>query len=99
MQYVTRRSHRMQKHKFGVTCPGVPRMHRNELHDPMCFLPNPYRFHPSMKTSAMMFHGSDASECCTRPIDPNGCKKHKFGLTCFGVLFVESAPVPTEHEK
>jgi hypothetical protein len=23
MLYVTRRSHRMQKHKFGVTCPSV----------------------------------------------------------------------------
>jgi hypothetical protein len=24
MHYVTRRSHRMQKHKFGITCPDAP---------------------------------------------------------------------------
>jgi hypothetical protein len=24
MHYVTHRSHQMQKHKFGVMCPGVP---------------------------------------------------------------------------
>jgi hypothetical protein len=25
--------------------------------------------------------------------------KHKFGVTCLGALFVESTPVPPQHEK
>jgi hypothetical protein len=26
-------------------------------------------------------------------------QKHKFGITCPGALFVDSIPVPPEHEK
>jgi hypothetical protein len=26
-------------------------------------------------------------------------QKHKFGVTCVGTLFVQSVPVPPEHEK
>jgi hypothetical protein len=40
MHYKTRRSQWMQKHKFGVTCPGE-------------FLLNLYLSHPSLKNSAI----------------------------------------------
>jgi hypothetical protein len=50
--YVTRRSHWMQKHKFGVTCPGT-------------FFWDPQRAHPSMKNSVSMFCVTDAPEWIT----------------------------------
>jgi hypothetical protein len=52
MHYVTRRSHRMQKHKFSVTCP-------------YAFLLNPYRSHSSMKNSESTFLSPDVPECTT----------------------------------
>jgi hypothetical protein len=48
--YVSRRSHRMQKHKFSVRCPGS-------------FLWKPQRAHPSMKNSVSTFCTVDALDC------------------------------------
>jgi hypothetical protein len=50
MHYVTRRSHRMQKHKFGETCPD----------DVLWKL---HRAHQSMKNSALTFRAPNALEC------------------------------------
>jgi hypothetical protein len=86
MHYVTRRSHRMQKHKFGVTCSGA-------------LFVILYQSHLSMKNSASMFHAADAPECTMRPVDPTGRKKHKFHIKCLGELFVISVPVSPEHGK
>jgi hypothetical protein len=52
MHYVTRRSHQMQKHKFGITCL-------------TSLLMNPYRAHMSMKSSVLTFNAQDALECTT----------------------------------
>jgi hypothetical protein len=52
MHYVTHRSNRMQKKKFGVKCPGTAD-----------FLLKLHRAHRSMNTSGLTFHGSDAPEC------------------------------------
>jgi hypothetical protein len=50
MLYMDRRSNRMQKHKFGITCPSA-------------LFRKPHQAHPSMKNSASMFHAPDAAEC------------------------------------
>jgi hypothetical protein len=84
MHYVTHKSHRMQKHKFGVTCPGVlfvesipvPPKHENSVNvSRRGSIRMPYMAHRSHRM-----------------------QKHKFGVTCPGVLFVESIPVPSEYE-
>jgi hypothetical protein len=49
---VTRRSHRMQKHKFGVTGTGA-------------LFVETAPGHPSVKKSAPTFHTLDAPECTT----------------------------------
>jgi hypothetical protein len=50
MHYVTRRSHRMQKHKFDVTCP-------DKFFVELVSVP------PEHKNSVLMFHALDASKC------------------------------------
>jgi hypothetical protein len=52
MHYVTRRSDRMKKLKFGVTCPGALFM-KTALGP------------PDHENSAMMFRGPDAPKCST----------------------------------
>jgi hypothetical protein len=52
MHYMTRRSHRMHKHKFGVTC-----------HDALFM--KAVHSHPSMKNIASMFHALDRPEYTT----------------------------------
>jgi hypothetical protein len=49
MHYVTHKSHRMQKHKFGITCLG------------MLFVESVH-FPPERENSASMFHAPDAPE-------------------------------------
>jgi hypothetical protein len=60
MHYVTHRSDRMQKYKFGVTYPSVL----------FCRI----RTHLSIKNSASKLRTSDAPECTMGPIDLTGCK-------------------------
>jgi hypothetical protein len=50
MLYVSGRSHRMQKHMFGVTCPNVLFMETAQAH-------------PRMKNRASTFLDPDAPEC------------------------------------
>jgi hypothetical protein len=86
MHYVTRISHQIQKHKFGITCPSslfvesvpVPPKHEklriNVLHSGHNKMP-----YVTCRTHRM--------------------QKHKLALTCPVTAFVESVPVPREHEK
>jgi hypothetical protein len=54
--------------------------------------------HPRMKNSDLMFHVIDAPNAqCDTQISPDA--KHKFSITCPGVLFVKSVPAPAEHKK
>jgi hypothetical protein len=50
--YVTHRSHRIQKHRFGVACPNV-------------LLWDLHRANPDIKNSASTFHALDAVERTT----------------------------------
>jgi hypothetical protein len=83
MHYVTRRSHRMQKHKFGVTCPDVlfiksipvPPEHQKYCVD-VSHTGMHYMTHRSLRI-----------------------KIHMFSVTCPGGLFVESVLVRPEHER
>jgi hypothetical protein len=54
-------SHHMQKHKFGVMCPGVLFV------DPALVPPKP-------ENNAPTFHTTKAQEHTTRPADPTGYK-------------------------
>jgi hypothetical protein len=75
MHYVTRRAHRMQKHKFDVMCPGT-------------FFAIPS--HPSMKNTVSMFYSLDALECTTWPVNPTECKNTSSRNVTRRVFFVES---------
>jgi hypothetical protein len=86
MNYVTRRSHRMQKHKFSVTSPGallvesvlVPPKYDKECLKVSC---------PERSGMHYVTHRSHRMQ------------KHKFGVSCPVALFVESEPIPPEHDK
>jgi hypothetical protein len=86
MHYVTYRSHRMQKHKFGVTCPGalfVESVPVPPEHEQLCVdvsRPGCTRMHYVTHRSHRM-------------------QKYKFGVTCPDMLFMKTAPGPPEHEK
>jgi hypothetical protein len=86
MHYMTRRSHQLQKHKFGVKYPGALFMETRlgpPEHEKYCIdisHPGRTRMHYVTCTSHRM-------------------KKHNFGITCPGALFVESLPVPHEHDR
>jgi hypothetical protein len=84
MHYVTHRSYRMQKHKFGLTCsdtlfmetaPGPPKQEKYCVDI----------LRPGQSGMRYMTHRFHQIE------------KHKFGITCPGVLFVKSLHVPDEH--
>jgi hypothetical protein len=84
MHYVTRISHWMQKHMFGVRCPGVlfteiaPSPPEKLCIDILC--PGRTRMHYLTHRSYRM-------------------QKYKFGVTCSDTLFMETASGPPEHEK
>jgi hypothetical protein len=86
MHYINNRSHRMQKHKFGETCPGtlfvesipVPSENEKLCADVSC--PKRTRMHYMNRRSHRK-------------------QKHTFGITCPDVLFVESVPVPQQLKK
>jgi hypothetical protein len=86
MHYVTGRSHQMQKHKCGVTCPDAlftkttpgPPKHKIlcvDISRPGCI-----GMHYLTRRSYQM-------------------QKHKLGIMCPGVDFMETTPGPPEHEK
>jgi hypothetical protein len=86
MHYVTHSSHRMEKEKFGVTCPDalfvkaivVPREHEKVCIDVSC----PVRTEIPYVT--------DIS---------HKMQKHKYSANCSDALFVKSVSVPIEHDK
>jgi hypothetical protein len=86
MHYMTHRSHRMQKHKFGIMCPNAFFMDTAPgppEHEKYCFnvsLPGCAGMHYVTRISHQM-------------------QKHKFGITCPGAFFVKSVLVLLEHEK
>jgi hypothetical protein len=77
MHYMTRRSHRMQKHKFGVMCPNaffiksVPVPPKHEKYCTTVSGPRSTRLHYVTHISHKM-------------------QKHKFNVTCAGKLFKET---------
>jgi hypothetical protein len=86
MQYVIHRSHRMQIHKLGLTCPSALFMETTlgpPEQEKWCIdisLPGRTEMHYMTCRSHRM-------------------QKHKFGIKCLDPLFVKSIPVPPEHEK
>jgi hypothetical protein len=86
MHYATQKSHWMQNHKFGVTCPGtvfvetasVPPKHEK------------YYIDISHRGCAGLHYMTRRS---------NLMQKLKFGITCPPMVFMETAPSPPEHEK
>jgi hypothetical protein len=85
MHYVAHRSHWMQKHMFGVTCPGVVFMET---------APGP----PSLKIVRPDFALQMHRNALRDPHIPPD-KNLKFNVTCLGALFVEFVLVPTEYEE
>jgi hypothetical protein len=77
MHYVTRRSHRMKKHKFGVTCPHTLFMENTPCppeHEKQCV--------------DISRHGHTGMHYMTRR--SHQMQKHKFGVMSPSTLFVES---------
>jgi hypothetical protein len=86
MHYVTRRSHRLQKHKFNVTSPGTLSMETalgRPEHEKKCI----DNSRPRCTGMHYVNHRSYQME------------KHKFGVTCSSALFMETAQGQMEHEK
>src|SRR4029450_7331664 len=83
--YVTWGSQRMQKHNFGVTCPGAllvgPAPGPPE-HEKCCVLVS----RPGRTRTHYVTWGSQRMQ------------KHKVGVTCPGALLVGPATGPPEHE-
>jgi hypothetical protein len=86
MDYMTRRSVRVEKYTLGVTCPDalfvksvpVPPKHEKECD---------HISHPGRTRMHYVTHRSCRMQ------------KHKFSVTCHGVLYMETAMEPHEHEK
>jgi hypothetical protein len=85
MYYVTDRSHRIQKHKFDVSCPSTLSWY-------------PHRALSSMKIVRQFIMLQTPHNAQRDPQIPPDEKKNKFSLTCPGVLIVVSTLGPPEHE-
>jgi hypothetical protein len=85
MHYVTRRSHRMQKHKFGITSPGKLFMETalGPLENDKCIVV----LRPDHTGMHYVTHRSHRMQ------------KHKCGITCPDALFLKTAPGPPGYEK
>jgi hypothetical protein len=82
MHYVTQRSDRMQKHKFGVTYPGELFLETAlgpPEHEKLCVDVS----HPGCTIIYYVAHRSHQMQ------------KHKFGVTCLGGLFCGIHTSPT----
>jgi hypothetical protein len=86
MHRMTHRSHRMQKCKFSVICPGalfvkcVPVPHE---HEKLCVDVS----WPGLSGKHYVTHRSPQMQ------------KHKFNVMCQGASFIKAVSVPPEHEK
>jgi hypothetical protein len=86
--YVTRRSHRMQKHKFGVMCPcGI---FIGSAPSPLKLENSAATFHPPPPTRTRMPYMIHIMHMM---------QKHKFGVTCPATHFTGSTPNPPDYEK
>jgi hypothetical protein len=86
MNYMTRRSHEMRKHKFGGTYSGTLFVETAPVlpnHEKLC-----------LEVSRPGFTGIYYVIRRSHQMP-----KHMFGVTCPDVLFMETAPDPPEHEK
>jgi hypothetical protein len=86
MHYMTRRSHQMQKHKFGLMCPRALFMETTPgpaKHEKWCI--------------DVSRRGRNEIHYVTHR--SHQMQRHTFGVTCPGAFFVESVLVPIEHEK
>jgi hypothetical protein len=86
MNYVTRISHWMQKHKFGVMCLDTLFL------ESVLFPPKNKKYyvgvsHPRCSGMNYVTHKSHRMQ------------KHEFDIMCPSVPFVESVLVPPDHEK
>jgi hypothetical protein len=86
MHYLTRRSHRMQKQKFSITCPEALFVKS---------IPAPTELAKNCVDDSLS--GSTKMHYVTRR--SNRMQKQKFSVTCPNEIFVDSVPVPPEHEK
>jgi hypothetical protein len=86
MHYVTRRSHWIQKHKFGVTCPGALFVES---------VPIP----PEQEKCRVEVSRPGRTTMHYMTYRSHRMQKHKFSVTSPIVLFLESDPVPPEHAK
>jgi hypothetical protein len=85
MHYVTHRSHRMQKHKFSVTCPITLLMETT---------PGP----PEHEKYCIDVSRTGHTEKHYMSHRSHQMQKPWFSVTCPNALFVESVPVPPEHK-
>jgi hypothetical protein len=76
----------MQKHKFSITCSGVPFVE---------FVPVP----PEHKNECIEVSRPGRTERHYTTRRSHWMQKHKFGVTYLGALFMETTPGPLEHEK
>jgi hypothetical protein len=86
MHYVTHSSHRMQKHKYDITCPGALLM--ETALGPLNY---------ERKCIDVSRPERTGMHYVTHR--PDRMQKHKFSITCPSALFVKSVPVPPEYEK
>jgi hypothetical protein len=86
MHYLSRKSHWMQKHKFGVTCPGM-------------LLVQIAPGSPEFEKECVNISCPGCTRMQYVAPRSHRMEKLKFGVTCPSTLFVESIPHPPEHEK
>jgi hypothetical protein len=88
MHYVTRTSHRMEKYKFDVTCPGA--LFVESVLAPTCTYPGALSIDITCLGRSRLHYVNCRS---------HQMQKHRFSVTCPGARFVETALGPTEYEK
>jgi hypothetical protein len=86
MHYMTHRSHRMQKHKFTVTC-------LNALFVKSIPVPPEHE----QNCANVLQLGLTGMHYMSR--GSHRMQKHKLSVTCASVIFVKSVPLPLEYEK
>jgi hypothetical protein len=86
MHYVTRRTHRMQKHKFCIMCPSADLIEITPglLEHENCCVDISHPGLTKVPNVTRRFHFM---------------QKHNFGVTCPDPLFMETTLSPTGHEK
>jgi hypothetical protein len=86
MHYVTHRSCRMQKHKFGIMCPDT-------------FFVKYVSVPPEVEKECIAISGLGHNRMHYVTFGSHQIEKHKFNVTCPDAFFVESVLVPPKLEK